>query len=163
MFSTTRGITIIKLTTIVITIIVLPKLCKKGVNWGKRLGPKVWCLVSWSSPSGMEPRKLYVRYHWSLVYDVNINIFLQVGLPMHRSCKVKLCVKCLQWEETRANQVTIKPITINQRNSGSNEIQLHCFQLTETIQEATTSSQYKKKQFLNKKVYKTTVQKPNRP
>ena len=40
-----------------------------------------------------------------------INIFAQVGFPMHRSGKVKLCVKCLQWEETRTNQVK----WINQR------------------------------------------------
>ena len=158
------------------------------------MGPKVWCLVSWSSATWMEPRKLYVsrcfknnleqQHYWfflskrtlKTMWDIlsipsqkklhcpctecwwpmaknltsslliimsrnaavisrhyllislfsltnseanpnnnlmmrgaslssDINIFAQVGFPMHRSCKVKLCVKCLQWEETRTNQV----------------------------------------------------------
>lgn len=54
-----------KLTTIVIA---FNSHCIKGVDWGERLGQKVWCLVSWSPSSGMEPRKLYVRQKTNVIY-----------------------------------------------------------------------------------------------
>ena len=116
--------------------------CAKKVLTGASVWDRkcdVWCLGALLLEWNLE------NYMWDIIGHWFMIISLQVGLSMYRPCEVKLCVKCLQWEETRANQVT-KPNTKKskqmpsmKRNSGSNQIQLQCFQSTE-INQMTTGS-----------------------